>query len=269
MRAQRLLRLFWLAAAAALVAGAAVALVAVLSGSFDDTDGKILATLGTALLAGATAVAGRGVAETTALRATGNVLTAVAPILFAVAAAGIWGGGGDTMGRSLGTAYVLMLASLLLSTNRLIVGSRRDLSIFFGATAGLLAVTTPLTVLMIWTGGRQPGVKTLASLWILTVLAYLLTPVARRLATPEEVAATRKVDLRETVRVGDADVRALAPEPGRRRSRSDLLYVVVTGRLSVGDLDAGPGEAILAPRGVEHEPHAEPGSLVLVVGAPV
>ncbi len=267
MRARRLLRLFWFAAAAALVVGAAVALVAVLSGTFDETDGRILLTLGTALLAGASAVAARGVAETTELRRTGNAVAASAPVLFVVAVVGIWTGGGPTTGRLMGTAYLLMLASLMLSTNRLLVGSRHDLTIFFRATAGLLAVTTPLTVLMIWTDGRHPGAKVLASLWILTGLTYLLTPVARRIATPEEAGEVRKVDVREDVQVGAASVRTLTPEPGTRRSRQDLLYLVAIGRLRVGDLDAGPGEALLAPRGVDHEPHAEPGSLVLVVGA--
>ena len=265
MRARRLLRVFWFAAAAALVAGAGIALVAVLSGSFDSTDGKILATLSTALLAGASAVAARGVAETTALRRTGAACAAIAPLLFAVAAAGIWSGGGDTIVRSMGTAYLLMVASLLLSTNRLIVGSRRDLLIFFGVTTALLAVTIPLTVSMIWTAGREPGAKTIASFWILTVLAYLLTPVARRLRASEQSSTVRKVDLREGINVGGASVRSLRPEPGRRH-RDDVLYVVIAGGLRIGDLDAGPGEAVLVPLGVDNDPEADPESLVLVVG---
>ncbi len=180
---------------------------------------------------------------------------------------GIWTGGGNTTGRLMGTAYLLMLASLMLTTNRLLVGSRHDLAICFRATAALLAVTAPLTVLMIWTDGRLPGAKTLASLWILTGLAYLLTPVARRLATGEEAGKVHKVDLSEGAQVGAVAVRAFAPEPGPRRNRRDTLYIVATGQLHVGDLEAGPGEALLAPHGVDHEPQTEPDSLVVVVGA--
>jgi hypothetical protein len=262
--ARRLLRLFWLAAGAALVAGAAVALVAVLAGTFDRTDGHILLTLATALLAGASAVAALSVIEAGMLRMTGAGLAVAAPVLFGVATAGIWAGGGGDSARSLGTAYLLLLASLMLTTNRLLAGSRQNLSIFFSCTAGLLAVTTALTILMIWTG-HQPGAKVLASLWILTVLGYLLTPVARRLANPEETGPVHKVNMREGAQVGTASLRQLAAERGSRRSRDDLLYVVVAGCLHVGGVDAGPGEAVLVPRGVEHEPREDPGSLVLVV----
>ena len=265
MRARRLLRGFWFAAAAALVSGAGVALGAVLGRSFDSTDGEILATLGTALLAGGCAVAARGVAETTALRTSGGVATAAAPALFAVAAAGIWSGGGAAIGRAADTAYLLLIASLLLSTNRLLVGSRRDQLIFFRVTAGLVALAVVLSVAMIWTDGRQPGVRAIASSWILAVLAYLLTPVVRRLAAPEPSGAVRKVDLRGSVSIGAVGVRELAPEPGSGRSRDDVLYVVVAGRLRIGDLDAGPGEGLLAPHHVEHNPEVEPGSRVLVV----
>jgi len=54
----RLSRIFWIGAAAILVAAALVALVAVLRGDFSDSDGRILGTLAAALIAGSTLVAG-------------------------------------------------------------------------------------------------------------------------------------------------------------------------------------------------------------------
>jgi hypothetical protein len=264
VRARRLLRLFWLAAAAVLVASAAVALVAVLRGRFGETDGRILLTLATALLAGASGVAALAVLEAGMLRLTGAVAAGAAPILFAVAAAGIWIHS-DEAGKVAASACLVLLASLLVTTNRLLIGSRPNLAILFVGTAGLAVATSAMTILMIWTQGHHPGGKALASLWILTVLGYLLTPVARRLATPEPAGPVHKVDMRAGVQVGTAGVRQFAAEPRRRTSRDDLLYVIVGGRLVVEGLDAGPGEAVLVPRGVEHEPLEDPGSLVLVV----
>jgi hypothetical protein len=55
----RLARKFWIGAAALLGATALISIVAVLRGEFTDTDAKILGTLGSLLLAGGTAVAGR------------------------------------------------------------------------------------------------------------------------------------------------------------------------------------------------------------------
>ncbi len=43
----RVTRIFWLGAAAALVVAALVAIAAIVGGSFDDTDGRILLTLTT------------------------------------------------------------------------------------------------------------------------------------------------------------------------------------------------------------------------------
>ena len=63
MRRAELLRLFWIGAATILVVAALVALAAVITGSFDSTDAKILGSLGTLLLAGAVATVGASLRE--------------------------------------------------------------------------------------------------------------------------------------------------------------------------------------------------------------
>ena len=55
MTRRRLARVFWLGAAAILVAAALISLVAVLKGSFSDTDANILGTLAALLYCGGAA----------------------------------------------------------------------------------------------------------------------------------------------------------------------------------------------------------------------
>ena len=49
MTGLRLSRIFWIGAAAILIAAALVAVAAIVRGDFSDTDGRILGTLGAAL----------------------------------------------------------------------------------------------------------------------------------------------------------------------------------------------------------------------------
>ena len=90
MRRAELLRLFWIGAATILVVAALVALAAVVSGSFDSTDAKILGSLGTLLLAGAVATVGAALREAQRSPGLGATLAAAAPLLGLVAAAAIW-----------------------------------------------------------------------------------------------------------------------------------------------------------------------------------
>jgi hypothetical protein len=54
----RLKRIFWMGAAAIVVAAALVALAAVVKGDFSDTDGRILVTLAALLYTGGAAICG-------------------------------------------------------------------------------------------------------------------------------------------------------------------------------------------------------------------
>ena len=67
----RLARVFWIGAAAILVAAALVALAAVLRGDFSDNDGRILVTLGALLYTGGAALAGLALVERGPARVVG------------------------------------------------------------------------------------------------------------------------------------------------------------------------------------------------------
>ncbi len=80
----RLARLFWIGAAALLGVAALVSITAVVRGDFSETDGKILAVLGTALLAGGVALAGLALVERRDLPQLGVLAIATALTAFAV-----------------------------------------------------------------------------------------------------------------------------------------------------------------------------------------
>ena len=235
-RAARLSRPFWIGAAATLVVAALVAITAVVGGSFSDTDGKILLSLGVLLLAGATAFAGLSLQERGVARELGRVAVAIAAIGFILDLTAIWAES-EGLARSAGTASVAMLALLLATTNRLRVRDRRFVPLWGGATAAL-AVATALTTAAIWAEDAGSGLgKAIAAFWILSVLGWFLVPVLQRLAqtdapaismaAAERVIATLDgVDALATANAAEGDVAidASAVTPGeqlvlRRRPR--------------------------------------------------
>lgn len=266
MRAGALVRLFWIGAAATLVAAALVALVAVLGGHFGQTDGKILATLGSALLAGACATAA---GEAAARRVLGRVppfLIAGCVVAFALVAVWIWRGFGTEFGSVAGSAYLLLGVELLVVTDRLMARrGDRSFALFVAATMLLLAAAG-LTLAGIWGTDYGDGAgKAVAAVWILAGLAYLLTPVAARLArATRRPAAPQRVDLGAGVRVAGVTVRA-AGATGTFRSAADVLYVVAQGTASVAGIEFAAGDAVLVPAGVEHELSGD--ARVVAVGA--
>lgn len=240
MRRTRLLRLFWIGAAAILVAAALVALAAVVGGRFDETDGKILGTLGTALLAGAVATAGAALVEARTSAPFGLAVAVTAPVWFAVATAAIWLDFSENLGRAAGTGFVIFGAELIVAVARLLVGGRRSLLLLFGATAGCVGIGALITIVMIWRDhGDGASVKAAAAFWILGVLGFLLIPVARRLATPA-TGGPRRVDLARLARC----------RPG------ETLYLVLDGRARLAELELEPGEAAVATAAPEPEPGA-------------
>lgn len=263
MTRRNVLRAFWQGAAAALVVAALVAIVAVVRGSLGETEGNILATLGTALLAGAALTAGLTLLETREAR-LGAAVAASAPLWAAIAVAAIWIGFDGRWARAALTAYLLLAAELLLATSRLLAADRRRLRPLALATAALLVLSTGLTLVAVW--GPEVSPKLLVTLWILAVLGYLLIPVLRRIATTPAEGAPRRVDLATEAAVGGVTVRLLGPSPGRTRGRRDLLYLVLDGALRLDGLELGRGEAALVPRGVAHAPEPAPGARVVVVG---
>ena len=76
----RLGRLFWIGAVVLLCTAALVSLVALLRGTFTETDGRILLTLGAVFLAGSTAIAWYALVERRTLTRLGWAVVCTAPV---------------------------------------------------------------------------------------------------------------------------------------------------------------------------------------------
>jgi hypothetical protein len=200
----RLSRIFWIGAAAILVAAALVALVAVLRGDFSDTDGRILGTLAAALFAGSTLLAGLALVERGG-RLLGWAAVAVAPLSFAVLVYSIWSfvfDGEDDAWRWGWVGILALLAALMALTARLL--ARSVPLVRLAALAGVLAgIASAVSVAAIWSD--DPGDtfgRAIAVLWILAGLAYLLVPVLQRFSA----AATTAAEERVVVALGDVEL---------------------------------------------------------------
>jgi FtsH-binding integral membrane protein len=179
-----------LALAAALCLAAAVAIWALLSGSFDDTSVRILLTG----LAAALCTLG-GLASSTALRLKnpdrriGEVTIGLSQITLLLALALIWipnATDSDTLARALGVTSVLMLAgahaSLLLARLR-----RRDTRTVHRLTRAAIVCATAAALLVsglfVMSNGpiAPPVWRLLGVLVVLAVLNTLLVPLARKI----------------------------------------------------------------------------------------
>jgi len=206
----KLRRVFWIGAATILVLAALIAIGAIVAGGFSSTDGKILASLGSVLLAGATAFAGLALVEGRTAPALGQASVAVGAVGLAILLTAIWSES-DTLGRWAGTTSVTLVALLLATTNRLLL-RLPSLTPVWGATLGAISIATLLTVAAIWSKASSSGLgKTIAAFWILSVLGWLLVPVLQRTALAG-AAAVSTVAAPSTQRVVAtlADVDALA-----------------------------------------------------------
>ena len=178
MRA-RLSRLFWIGAAALLGAAALVAVVAIVRGEFTDTDGKILAVLGTALVAGGVALAGLALIDRRELAPLGWLAVLGALVLFVilvVEAVRDWDEGDLTT-----SGYLLLGVLLFASTAGLLRRPPGDWT--FWPTMALLAVGTVVTEIAIFgQSDSDAWAKALGVVWVLAGLCWFLVPVLGRLA---------------------------------------------------------------------------------------
>jgi len=178
MRA-RLSRLFWIGAAVLLGAAALVAVFAVVRGDFTDTDGKILAVLGTALLAGGVAVAGLALIDRRELAPLGWAAALASLVLFAVLvveAIREWDEGDLT-----GSCYLLLGVLLLATTAALLRSPPGDWT--FRPMLALLAIGAIVSEVAIFGDlDSDTWAKPLGVVWILAGLAWFLVPVLGRLA---------------------------------------------------------------------------------------
>jgi hypothetical protein len=224
------LRLLWGAAAAVVAAAALVAIAAILSGDFDDTDGQILATLGLVLLAGLGGLAGLSLVERGVARPLGLAVVAWAPAFFVLEAAWVWNGfEGGNFGRWAATGYVLLPVALVAATGRLILRDRRLLAVFY-ADCVALALATGLTLSAIWGEDvGDGGAQLTAVLWVLAVLGWAIVPLVQRALSPGRRAGVRL----ERVPVGE-----IPPDATAVLVRDGALVLVRGGaeeRLGAGE----------------------------------
>lgn len=219
MPRNRLVRLFWMGAAALLVVAALVALAALLRGRFTETDGRILLTLGALFLAGSVGIAGIALVERRALAWLGRATVGSAPVWFALMATAIWS---ESLEKWAGTAVVLLVAELVLTTNVLMLRDRRFRPLV-AATAVALGLTTSLFLVVVWTETDSSGLaRAVGTSAILTGLGYFLTPVLQRWSAVGEGTA----DLRVLAALGDVELVA---------SREQVEGVVVTAKPAAGE----------------------------------
>lgn len=176
----RLVRIFWLGAAALLVVAALVAIVALLRGELTETDARILLTLGALFVVGATGLAGLALVDSGQYAAFGKVVGSLAPVEFAILASWIWVDPGTTHEKIGSTTILLVVGQLALTTQLLLLAGRR-LRPLVALTGALLTVAVGGTIAALWSEPEDTTfAKVLAATWILAGLGWFLLPVLQR-----------------------------------------------------------------------------------------
>jgi hypothetical protein len=222
---RRLARVFWLGAAAILVAAALVSLVAILQGGFSDTDGRILGTLGALLYCGAGALSGLALVDRRLAPALGWAMVGLATATFALLVAAIWIWEDSDWSWRLAISGALYLLAGLVATTGLLLTTRPALQRLALAAGVLAAVAVSLTLVPIWRDD-DPGStlgKAMGVTWILAALAFLLAPVLQRWSAIGETATGDRVlgtldgiELVATRDPADALLVTERPKPGER-----------------------------------------------------
>jgi hypothetical protein len=195
----RLRRIFWMGAAAIVVAAALVALTAVVKGDFSDTDGRILVTLAALLYTGGAAICGLALVDRGPARVLGWVVAAAATVCLGFAALAIWSfafdGGGNETADKLAWSAVLVLLSGLMATTALLLARRPGLAGLAAVSGVLSGLAAAASVTAIWAEPDSETllVKALAVLWILAALAYFLVPILQRFSSVGAVETSIRV----------------------------------------------------------------------------
>jgi hypothetical protein len=187
----------------ALVAGlcvaAAAAIAGLLTGSWDDTNWKIMgSSLGFSVFT-ATGSAGT---DPRAPRTVGGVAVIASVAAYGCLLLGLWSDDADnlTLWRAFGIAGLLALwsahAALLLRSGRATDSDAiRTLTIAAITTLGLDALIGILALLEVIDDVSETGLRAIGVLVVLAVLTTLLVPILRRLAPPSresEIAAVAR-----------------------------------------------------------------------------
>jgi hypothetical protein len=218
----RLSRIFWIGAAATLVVAALIGVAGLLRSDFTETDGKILLTLLTLLVAGGVAVAGLALVERSTFVAFGWFATVVAIVSFVFITAATWRDfDDDSLTKLAGVAAVTLIAALLVST-QLLLHRGRLLAVVFATWLTLFLAVSGTTIGILGESESDELWKSVGSLWILGVLGWLLVPVLQRFTAAGESASGVRVlavlDGVELVASRDAldGVQIEAPAAGER-----------------------------------------------------
>jgi hypothetical protein len=176
----RLARIFWIGAAATLVVAALIGVAGLLRSDFTETDGKILLTLLTLLVAGGAAIAGLALVERSTFVTFGWFATVVAIASFVFITAATWRDfDDDLLTKMAGVAAVILVAALLVSTQMLLHRGRLLAVVVANwVTLFLAAAGTTIGIL----GEEESGAlwKAVGTFWILGLLGWLLVPVLQR-----------------------------------------------------------------------------------------
>jgi hypothetical protein len=183
-----------------LCVSAAVAVVALLSGSFDEVHWRVIgSSLGFSVFT-STAAAGAGLRPRSdgRLRLLGTLTAGVSLAAFALLVAALWIEDVDWLWRAFGIAG---LASLWTSHASLMLGALRPrdsatvrwLSAISAVTLGAETSVGVLVLLEAITDVNDAGARVLAAAIVVTVLTTALPPILRRMGRAEPSAAARAV----------------------------------------------------------------------------
>jgi hypothetical protein len=184
-------RIFLLGAAGLASLAALVAIGAVVSGNFGETEGKIFATIATTFVAGSTALAAIAFLTRGASQPLGLIGLALAVFGYLLWAEQIWAEhSSDDYWKFLGIVLAWTLASLIAMTNRLLLHSPRLVRPLYPATASMAALAaTTVTIMLLRENGD--GWQLFAIFVILAVLGEILAPILDRYAESGEAPAER------------------------------------------------------------------------------
>jgi hypothetical protein len=217
-------RAFWFACAAALIIGALIGIAAILRGEISETDWKILGTLGSLLLAGATAVAGLSLIEPRKMPGLGWTAVGCAAVGFFLLVAALWNEfDAEGLAKLAATSAIVLPGMLLATTGRILLRAPK-LLVVWGLMLVAVAAAVLVSVAAVWDEDLGEGVgKAIATLWILAVLGWLLVPVIQRFfsvgaAEADSVRVLGQLDGVELVAArGPVEgVPVASPAPGER-----------------------------------------------------
>ena len=229
-------RLLLLGVAVLLSASALLAVGILLLGNFGKTEGRILGTTG--ILAGYALVSlpAAVLFDRKRLPGLATAIVALAAVAAVLATVSVWTDNpSDTLGRSFGTATIVLLAAAQTAALQLrrVARDPRSVRVLFAVSIGLAALVATLLTIAVWWGDvSSTYARVIGSLVVLDLLAVALQPILAR-ARPEQGTWSFRLQLEHggtidlTVEASDVAAAAAkairaAESDGRRVSALEL-----------------------------------------------